>query len=91
MADSTVEKTEKPATKSAAKAPATKKIKMLTGQAGFNQVPVTGPDGKQLFDPRTGKPQTQNGSEFVRNPNMEYEVDATEAEILIENGYAAAA
>lgn len=87
MAD---EKTDKPAAKVATKTPALKKIKMLTGMAGFHQIPELTPDGKPLFNQLTGKPKMKNGAEFVRNPNMEYEVDPEEADRLIEAGHASA-
>jgi hypothetical protein len=63
------------------------KVKMLTSQAGYHQVPVLDAAGQQVLRD-DGIPVTRNGHEFVRNPNQEYEMPAYEADRLIDAGYA---
>lgn len=63
-----------------------KRVKMLTSQAGYMQVPVM-KDGKPVFD-SNGKPKTDLGSMFVRDRNKEYDIPESEANALIESGQA---
>lgn len=79
----------KPTGKALAKtaAPALMRVKMTTSQAGFHQVPVVDAAGNPIYN-ENGTPKTRNGHEFVRNPNQEYEMPVSEAERLIDHGYA---
>lgn len=60
---------------------------MLTSQAGYTQVPVFDAAGQPVIRP-DGIPVTQNGHEFVRLPDREYEMPAYEADRLIDAGHA---
>jgi hypothetical protein len=72
----------------------TVRVKLTCGRAGHNvqEHPVLGPDGKQLYDQRTGQPRVdrQVVGYWAQAAGDEVEMPADEAQRHVERGLAVA-